>query len=37
MAKQNSEIKGIQKKLVAAQVIKEIRLSGDTADVIWNV
>lgn len=26
-----------QKKLVAAQFIKEIRLSGDTADVIWNV
>ena len=26
-----------QKKLVAAQFIKEVRLSGDTADVIWNV
>lgn len=26
-----------QKKLVAAQFVKEIRLSGDTADVVWNV
>lgn len=26
-----------QKKLVAAQFIKEVRLSGDTADVIWVV
>ena len=26
-----------QKKLVAAQFIKEIRLSGDNAEVVWNV
>lgn len=26
-----------QKKLVAAQFIQEIRLSGETAEVIWNV
>lgn len=26
-----------QKKLVAAQFIKEVRLAGDTADVFWNV
>lgn len=26
-----------QKKLVAAQFIKEIRLSGDTAEVVWTV
>lgn len=26
-----------QKKLVAAQFVREIRLSGDTADVMWNV
>ena len=26
-----------QKKLVAAQFIQEIRLSGETAEVIWNI
>ena len=26
-----------QKKLVAAQFIREIRLSGETAEVIWNI